>query len=51
MTVLHWLNVGTSWYLTPTTALGVRVAFSLRQLPGLEDDGNRALFTTLRSAF
>ena len=48
ITNLHYINVGTTYWLNANTALGLRAAVWLRNDVGVHDEGERSLLLTLR---
>ncbi len=48
-TRLHYLNLGSTWWIEPSVAIGVRAAVVARQVGGeMETTGSRSLFVTAR---
>jgi len=48
ITNLHYVNVGTTYWLNDRTALGARVAVWLRNDVGVHDEGEKSLLLTIR---
>lgn len=49
VTNLHYVNVGTTYWLGPNVALGGRIAVWLRNDVNVHDEGERSLLLTLRT--
>jgi hypothetical protein len=50
---LNYFNLGTSYWIHPQVALGARASVTIRHeaRANWQDEGERALFTTLRAVF
>jgi hypothetical protein len=51
VTNLHYVNVGTTYWIATNAAVGARVAVWLRNDVGVHDEGERSLILTLRTVF